>query len=54
MLFVIVQCKHHAYTSSNYKDTNREEEPKEPLSIMTEITTITCIIHKLSSVHRQI
>lgn len=37
---IIALCNHHPYTSCNHKNTNREEEPKEPLSIVTEIAAI--------------
>ena len=39
MSFSTTLCNHHSYTSSNHKDTYREEEPKEPLGIVTEIAT---------------
>ena len=40
----IVLCNYHSYTSSNHKDTNREEEPEEPLGIVTEVTTIIFLV----------
>ena len=35
--FSTTLCNHHSYTSSNHKDTNREEEPEEPLGIAIKI-----------------
>ena len=40
----IVLCNHHSYTSSNHKDTNREEEPEEPLGIVTKVTIIIFLV----------
>ena len=37
-------CNYHSYTSCNYKDTNSEEEPKEPLGIVTEIAAIIFLV----------
>ena len=36
LLFSTTLCNHHAYTTCNHKDTNREEEPEEPLGIVTK------------------
>ena len=44
MLFSITQYKHHPYTSSNHKNTNRKEEPKESLGIVTEIAAIIFLV----------
>ena len=37
-LLTIILCYHHPYASCNHKDTNREEEPEEPLGIVTKKT----------------
>ena len=44
MSFSTTLCNHHSYTSSNHKDTNREEEPKESLGIVTEIAAIIFLV----------
>ena len=36
----IVLCNYHSNTSCNHKNTNRKEEPEEPLGIVTEIAAI--------------
>ena len=40
----IVLCNYHSNTSCNHKDTKREEEPEEPLGIVTEIATIIFLV----------
>ena len=40
----ITLCYHHSYTSCNHKEANREEEPEEPLDIVTEIATIIFLV----------
>ena len=40
----IVLCNYHSNTSCNHKNTNREEEPKEPLGIVTEVATIIFLV----------
>ena len=35
---------HHSYTSYNHKYSNRKEEPKEPLGIVTEIAAIIFLV----------
>ncbi len=40
----IVLCNYHSNTSCNNKDTNREEKPKEPLCIVTEIAAIIFLV----------
>ena len=40
----IVLCNYHSNTSCNHKNTNREEEPKEPLGIVTEIAAIIFLV----------
>ena len=42
--FSTTLCNHHSYTSSNHKDTNREEESEEPLGIVTKVTTIIFLV----------
>ena len=42
--FSTTLCNHHSYTSCNHKNTNREEEPKEPLGIVTEVATIIFLV----------
>ena len=42
--FSTTLCNYHSNTSCNHKDTNREEEPKEPLGIVTEIATIIFLV----------
>ena len=37
-------CNYHTYTSCNHKEANREEEPKEPLGIVTEIAAIIFLV----------
>ena len=44
MSFSTTLCNHHSYTSSNHKDIYREEEPKEPLCIVTEIAAIIFLV----------
>ena len=39
-----ILCNHHSYTTSDHKDTNREEEPEEPLGIVTEVATIIFLV----------
>ena len=45
-LLTIILCYHHPYASCNHKDTNREEEPKEPLCIVTEIAAIILLVFR--------
>ena len=40
----IVLGNYHSNTSCNNKDTNREEKPKEPLCIVTEIAAIIFLV----------
>ena len=40
----IVLCNYHSNTSCNHKDTKREEEPEEPLGIVTEIAAIIFLV----------
>ena len=42
----IVLCNYHSNTSCNHKDTNRKEEPKEPLGIVTEIAAIILLVFR--------
>ena len=42
--FATILCYNYTYSSCNHKDTNREEEPKEPLGIVTEIATIIFLV----------
>ena len=44
LLFSITLCNHDSNTSCNHKDSNREEEPKEPLGIVTEIAAIIFLV----------
>ena len=37
-------CNYHVYTSCYYKDSNRKEEPKEPLSIVTKVTPVILLV----------
>ena len=43
-LLTIILCYHHPYASCNHKDTNREEEPEEPLGIVTEIAAVIFLV----------
>ena len=43
-MLVIILCNHHAYTSSDYEHSNREEEPEEPLGIVTEVAAIIFLV----------
>ena len=43
-LLTIILCFHHPNASCNHKDANREEEPKEPLGIVTEIAAIIFLV----------
>ena len=40
----IVLCNYHSNTSCNHKNTNRKEEPEEPLCIVTEIAAIIFLV----------
>ena len=40
----IVLRNYHSNTSCNHKNTNRKEEPEEPLGIVTEIGTIIFLV----------
>ena len=42
--FATILCYNYTYSSCNHKDTNREEEPKEPLGIVTEIAAIIFLV----------
>ena len=42
--FFITLRNHHSYTSCNHKNTDSEEKPKEPLSIVTEVATIIFLV----------
>ncbi len=42
--FATILCNHHPYTSSNHKNTDSEEKPKEPLGIVTEIAAIIFLV----------
>ena len=44
LLFSTILYNHHSYTSCNNKDTNREEELKEPLGIVPQVTTIIFLV----------
>ena len=44
LLLSTTLCNHQSYTSSNHKDTNREEKPEEPLCIVTEIAAIIFLV----------
>ena len=44
LIFTIVLRYHHPYSSSNYKNTDSEEEPKEPLGIVTKITSVIFLV----------
>nr|WP_308560487.1 hypothetical protein [uncultured Prevotella sp.] len=44
MSFSTTLCYHHPNASCNYKNTNRGEEPKEPLGIVTEVATIIFLV----------
>ena len=43
-LFPIILCYNHTDTSCNHKKSNGEEEPKEPLCIVTEIAAIIFLV----------
>ena len=43
-LMAVVRHNYYAYSPCNHKDTNREEKPKEPLGIVTEIATIIFLV----------
>lgn len=40
----IVLCNFHSNTSCNHKNTNSEEEPKEPLGIVIKEATIIFLV----------
>lgn len=42
--FLTILCNQDSNTSCNHKNTNRKEEPKEPLGIMTEVATIIFLV----------
>ena len=42
--FATILCYNYTYSCCNHKDTYREEEPKEPLGIVTEIATIIFLV----------
>ena len=42
--FSTTLCNYYSYTSCNHKDTKREEEPEEPLVIVTEIAAIIFLV----------
>ena len=42
--FATILCYNYTYSSCNHKDTYREEEPKEPLCIVTEIAAIIFLV----------
>ena len=42
--FATILCYNYTYSSYNHKDIYREEEPKEPLSIVTEIAAIIFLV----------
>ena len=44
LLLHIVLYNYHTHTTYNHKGTNREEEPKEPLGIVTEIAAIIFLV----------
>ena len=42
--FSTTLCDYHSNPSCNYKEANGEEEPKEPLGIVTKVTTIIFLV----------